>query len=84
MKGKKAWMLILMLSLVSVSVSACAHKPQALLDYQALAATDFVYMPKGTKIANVGLPTDENKTYTIVTPKDGWWISKEGDARLNG
>ena len=84
MKVKKAWTLILALSLVSVAVNGCAHKPQTIQDYQALAATDFVYMPKGTRIANVGLPTDENKTYTIVTPKDGWWISKEGDARLNG
>ena len=84
MKGKRALIGISILSLASVVVNGCAHKPQTVSDYQALAATDFVYCPKGTKIANVGLPTDENKTYTIVTPKDGWWISKEGDARLNG
>lgn len=78
---KKAWIVILMLSLVSASVSGCAHKTSS---ESALAATDFIYIPKGTHISGVALPTDENKTYTIVTPKDGWWISKEGDDRLNG
>jgi hypothetical protein len=75
-------MLILVLSLASVSVEGCANKN---IDAKtALAATDFIYIPKGTPITGVKLPTDENKTYTIITPKDGWWISKDGDERLNG
>jgi len=82
LKDKKVWMLILMLSLASASVSGCASKNNDAKT--ALAATDFIYIPKGTAIAGVALPTNENKTYTIVTPKDGWWISKEGDMRING
>ena len=45
-------------------------------------ATDYIACPAGTKINDVPLPTDEDKTYTIVTPKVGFWISQECDERI--
>lgn len=45
--------------------------------------TGYVDMPAGTKIVGIALPTDENKTYTIVTPKHGFWISTECMGRLD-
>lgn len=43
---------------------------------------DYIACPAGTKIQGVPLPTDENKTYTVVTPKLGFWISQECDERI--
>jgi hypothetical protein len=45
-------------------------------------ANDYIACPIGTKIQGVPLPTDENKTYTVVTPKVGFWISMECDERI--
>jgi hypothetical protein len=88
MKDRKVWTIILMLSLVSVSVSlsGCVTAEKFVAP---CGATDFGYLPKGTKIANVPLPTDElnedgtNKNYTLVIPKDSFWMSKECDARMS-
>jgi len=43
---------------------------------------DYIACPQGTRISGVPLPTDENKTYTVVTPKLGFWISQECDERI--
>jgi hypothetical protein len=45
--------------------------------------TGYIDMPTGTKIQGVPLPTDENKTYTVVTPKPGFWMSLECMGRLD-
>lgn len=78
MKGKRAWTIIGTLALVSAVVSGCAFfKPGTV----PCGATDYGYLPKGTKIEGVPLPTDESKTYTVIIPKESFWISKDCDAR---
>lgn len=45
--------------------------------------SDYIEMPKGSVVTGVPLPTDEaGKTYNIVTPKDGFWISMACDERI--
>lgn len=86
MKGKKAWTSFLILGLISGVFSGCAHKTFT----EPCGATDFGYLPKGTVINNVPLPTDEKNTdgtkknYNLVIPKDSFWMTKECDARVNG
>ena len=44
---------------------------------------DYVETAVGTKITGVALPTDEaDKTYTIVTPKNGFWMSLDCHNRI--
>lgn len=43
---------------------------------------DYIECPVGTSISGVPLPTNEGKTYTIITPKKGFWISQECDERI--
>lgn len=78
MKGKRAWTIIGTLALVSVAVSGCAFfRPGTV----PCGATDYVYMPKGAKLLNVPLPTEDGKPQNLITAKDGFWISKDCDAR---
>lgn len=74
----KEWIIIGMLVLGVNVVSGCAHKQ---LGSVPCGVEDYVFIPKESKLANVPLPTDENKTYTVVTKKDGFWISKDCDSR---
>ncbi len=68
-----------MLVLAVIALSGCAFsKPLP----APCGVTDYVEVPKGGTIANVPLPTDESKTYTIVTPKPGFWISLDCDKRI--
>jgi hypothetical protein len=69
--------LIGMLSLAGIGCSLLPYKLPA-----PCGVTDYVDCPKGTKISGVPLPTDEGKTYTVVTPKTGFWISTECDERI--
>lgn len=59
-------------------LSGCITKKTALVG----GAEDLIFVPKGGEIANVPLPTNENKTYTVVTPKAGYWISLQGWNRV--
>ena len=72
--------LIGMLGLGSIGFSGCLTLTSKLP--APCGVTDYVDCPKGTKISGVPLPTDENKTYTVVTPKTGFWISTECDERI--
>ena len=72
-------MLILMLGLSFITLSGCGLIPKKSI--YVGGAEDFIRIPKGTAIRNVPLPTDESKTYTVITPKDGFWISLDGDSR---
>jgi hypothetical protein len=45
--------------------------------------TGYIDLPAGSKIQGVPLPTDENKAYTVVTPKAGFWMSTECMGRLD-
>jgi hypothetical protein len=56
---------------------SCAHNKVV-----PLGITDYVFIPAGTSLTNVPLPTDEKKSYTVITPKDGFWVSKDGFNRL--
>ncbi len=68
------------LSLVILSLWGCSMIPHKLP--APCGVNDYIACPAGTKIAGVPLPTDENKTYTVVTPKVGFWISAECDERI--
>ena len=74
----KTLTLIGLLALVATGCSAL--QPKHLL--APCGVTDYIECPVGTKINGVPLPTDENKTYTVVTPKVGFWISQECDERI--
>jgi hypothetical protein len=43
---------------------------------------DFIRVPKDSKINDVPVPTDEAKKYTIVTQKDGVWLSLDAWNRV--
>lgn len=45
-------------------------------------ADDLIVVPKGSVIQGVALPTDEHKTYNVITPKSGFWISQQGWNRV--
>ena len=50
---------------------------------QPCGVTDYIATDVGTKITGVALPTDEpGKTYNIVTPKDGFWMSLDCHNRM--
>ena len=74
----KTWMLIgtLALAATGCSILQPKHLPAP------CGVNDYIACPQGTKIQGVPLPTDENKTYTVVTPKLGFWISQECDERI--
>ena len=77
----KIWMLIGTLGASVIGLEGCAMLPQKHL-LAPCGASDYIECPVGTKISGVPLPTDENKTYTVVTPKLGFWISQECDERI--
>lgn len=79
MKGKSLWTIFGLLVLVASVVSGCVRKQFAV----PCGASDYVYLAKGNALSNVHLPTDENKTYTVITPKDGFWMSKECFERID-
>lgn len=74
---------VIKLSLIAVLLlifSGCAINKQL---PAPCGASDYIEVPKGGTINNVPLPTDEaGKTYTIVTPKPGFWISLDCDNRI--
>jgi len=72
-------MLSLMLVLSLIGLSGCALLPKRVII--AGGPEDVLVIPMGSSISNIPLPTDENKTYTIVTQKDGLWISLDADQR---
>jgi len=41
-----------------------------------------IRIPKGVIINNVALPTDEGKTYNVITQKDGYWLSLDAWNRI--
>ena len=44
--------------------------------------TDYIATEAGSVVTGVALPTDEvGKTYNIVTPKAGFWMSLDCDNR---
>lgn len=70
-----------MLSLAVIVLSGCTMFQKNLP--APCGVTDYVETEVGTKITGVTLPTDETgKTYTIVTPKPGFWISMDCDKRI--
>ncbi len=79
MKVKNRWMIFGMIGLLSAALSGCVWGKKLAVP---LGATDYIFCPKGSEIAGVPLPTNEKKSYTIVTPKDGFWISKSGFNRM--
>jgi hypothetical protein len=69
-----------MLALVVIVLSGCALTKKL---PAPCGVTDYIEMPKGTVVTNVGLPTDEaGKKYNVITPKDGFWISLDCDNRI--
>ena len=72
---------LMLIGMLGVSVTGCSLIPHKLP--APCGVTDYIACPQGTKISGVPLPTDEvNKTYTVVTPKLGFWISQECDERI--
>ena len=75
-------MLIGVLGAAVIGLEGCAmFQPKHLL--APCGVNDYIEIPAGGKIAGVKLPTDEaGKTYTVVTPKVGFWISQACDERI--
>ena len=69
-----------MLALVVIALSGCSMLEKKLP--APCGVGDYVETAVGTKITGVALPTDEDKTYTIVTPKPGFWMSLDCDNRI--
>lgn len=69
-----------MVALIGIALSGCALLPKQTVVIGGVE--DFIRAPKGSKICNVPLPTDENKTYCIVAPKDMVLVSLEGWNRV--
>jgi hypothetical protein len=76
------WKLFGFAALAIVSFTGCSMlQPKHLL--APCGVNDYIEIPIGGKIEGVKLPTDEQgKTYTVVTPKTGFWISQECDERI--
>lgn len=70
----------LALAVIVLSFIGCAHSENRFP--APCGANDYIEIPTGGKIADVPLPTDENKKYTIVTGKPGFWISLDCDNRI--
>ena len=68
----------LMVSLISVILSGCAHSRPAVVG----GVEDMIRIPKGVIINNVALPTDEGKAYNVITQKDGYWLSLDAWNRI--
>lgn len=66
------------LGLSAILLSGCASKSSVVIG----GVEDFIRVPKASKIADVPLPTDENKKYTVLTQKDGVWLSLDAWNRL--
>lgn len=71
-------MRFLMVAAISVLLSGCASKGSVVVG----GVEDFIQIPKDSKIANVPLPTDENKMHTVVTKKNGVWLSLDAWNRI--
>lgn len=69
---------MLVLSVVALSGCSMLHKSLP----APCGVNDYIECPQGAVIQGVPLPTDEKKTYNIVTPKLGFWISQECDERI--
>lgn len=74
----KTLKIFLMALTISSAVSGCFTKKTALVG----GPGDLIFVPKGGEISNVPLPTNEGKTYTVVTPKPGYWVSMQGWNRV--
>ena len=73
-------MLVAVVIGLSILMGCTMLQPKKLL--APCGANDYIECPVGTKIGNVPLPTDEKKTYTVVTAKVGFWISQDCDERI--
>ena len=68
-----------MLVLSVIALSGCAFNQKL----NAPCGVDgYIETEAGTVITGVALPTDENKTYNVVTPKKGAWFSQECFERI--
>lgn len=72
-------MRFLMVVLTSILLSGCTASRDSVV---VGGVEDYIQIPKSSKIENVPLPTDENKTYTVVTQKNGVWLSLEAWNRI--
>lgn len=68
-----------MLMLISIMLSGCFATSKGFVT--PCSVNDYLDINKGSVITGVVLPTDESKTYNIVTPKEGYWSSLECDNR---
>ena len=59
-------------------LNGCAHKNIV----TPCGAKDYIEVPEGGKILDVPLPTDEGKLYTVIVPKNGFWMSLECHNRM--
>ncbi len=75
---KQAWTIIGILVLGVSVLSGCAHRS---LGSVPCGVTDYVFLPQGSKLLNVPLPTEDGKPQNLITQKDGFWISKNCDSR---
>lgn len=63
---------------ISVALSGCATHKAAIVG----GVEDMIRIPKGVVINNVSLPTDEGKSYNVITQKDGYWMSLDAWNRI--
>lgn len=63
---------------ISVALSGCAHSRPPVVG----GVEDMIRIPKGVLINDVSLPTDEGKTYNVITQKDGYWLSLDAWNRI--
>lgn len=64
--------------MISTVLSGCAHSRPAVVG----GVEDMIRIPKGVVISDVALPTDEGKTYNVITQKDGYWLSLDAWNRI--
>lgn len=64
--------------MISAVLSGCAHSRPAVVG----GVEDMIRIPKGVIINDVSLPTDEGKTYNVITQKDGYWLSLDAWNRI--
>jgi len=73
-------MRFMMLALISILASGCSMLPTRTIMLGGVE--DILNVPAGSKICETPLPTDEKKTYCVVTNKASVLISLDAMNRL--
>jgi hypothetical protein len=79
-RRKEITMRFLTVALISILLSGCQLMPKTIV---VGGVEDYIRVPKGAKVCNVSLPTDEpDKKYCVVTSKDMQLVSMDAWNRI--